>query len=41
MILGPFSSADIYITQEKKEDLGVLRDGECNWLGEQKPISTV
>jgi hypothetical protein len=31
----------INVEKEKRVDLGVLRSAECNWLGEQKPISTV
>ena len=37
----PFSRVGINVDHEKKVDLGVLRDAECHWLGEQKPISTV
>ena len=37
----PFSRVGINDIHEKKVDLGVLRDAECNWLGEVKPISTV
>ena len=37
----PFSRVGINVIHEKKVDLGVLRDAECNWLGEVKPISTV
>ena len=37
----PFSHVGINVEKGKRVDMGVLRGAECNWLGEQKPISTV